>query len=246
MTNERKRLFLNLIFPTVFVAILWLIRLAQTRWNIPLNQLGIYPRSVRGLPGILMAPLIHGSNNHLLSNSVPLIILGTIMFYFYRGIAFRIFFWLYLMTGIWVWAGARSGGAYHLGASGLIYGFVSFLFFAGIFRKDHRLMRISLLVLIFYNGLVWGVFPLVDSISWESHLLGSLAGIICAWFFRAEGPERDKFSWEQESSAEEDSEDDLEEYEEIEETPHEKGNTGPENTVEPIKVNYIFKPVDKK
>ncbi len=206
MKTSTKQLLLNILFPTLFVAFLWIVRFAETCFQLPLEQFGIYPRSLHGLPGILASPLIHGSNSHLLSNSLPLLILGTIMFYFYQGIAFRIFLWIYLMTGLWVWAGARSGGAFHIGASGLIYGFVSFLFFAGIFRKDPRLLRISLLVLIFYNGLVWGVFPIADSISWESHLLGSLAGITCAWFFKTEGPERQRYSWELETEPGEDEE----------------------------------------
>ncbi len=141
------------------------------------------------------------------------------------------------MTGLWVWAGARGGNAYHIGASGLIYGFVSFLFFAGIFRKDPRLLQISLLILLFYNGLVWGVFPLVDSVSWESHLLGSLAGIVCAWFFRGEGPERKKYSWE--TDPEEDDPEDGEE----EDREYESGTKPPDNH---LKVNYIFLPEEKK
>ncbi|HXC06516.1 MAG TPA: rhomboid family intramembrane serine protease, partial [Bacteroidia bacterium] len=176
MTSEKRSFLLNLLFPSLFVALLWLIMLAQTTFQLQLQFLGIYPRSIHGIPGILAAPLIHGNVQHLLSNSIPLLVLGTMMFYFYQGIAFRIFFWVYLMTGLWVWAGARGGTAYHIGASGIIYGFVSFLFFGGIFRKDPRLLKISLLVLLFYNGMVWGVFPMNDSISWESHLLGSIAG----------------------------------------------------------------------
>ena len=234
MTSERKSFLLNLLFPSLFVALLWVILFLQITFHLPLQYFGIYPRSIHGIPGILAAPLIHGNIEHLLSNSIPLLVLGTMMFYFYQGIAFRIFFWVYLMTGLWVWAGARGGTAYHIGASGLIYGFVSFLFFGGIFRKDPRLLKISLLVLLFYNGLVWGVFPLVDTISWESHLLGSIAGIVCAWFFRKEGPERELYSWEKEP------EDDDDEEEEDEEHPGEQ--PPPSDTPTNPTINYIFKP----
>jgi membrane associated rhomboid family serine protease len=227
MTTERKRLLLDLLFPSLFVGLLWLIELIQLHFQINLQAFGIYPRSIKGLPGIILSPLIHGSLEHLESNSLPLMVLGTMMFYFYRGIAFRIFLWVYFTTGLWVWAGARGGDAYHIGASGLIYGFVSFLFFAGIFRKDPRLMQISLLVLLFYNGLIWGVFPLIDHISWESHLLGSVAGIVCAWFFRSEGPERVKYSWELEPEEEEDQDDNL---------------PGPPD---PIDITYVFVPTEK-
>ncbi|HEV7231444.1 MAG TPA: rhomboid family intramembrane serine protease [Bacteroidia bacterium] len=236
MNKERRLFFLNLLFPTLFVALLWLVQFAQSQLDFNFQAFGIYPRSIHGIPGIFAAPLIHGGYEHLLSNSLPLIVLGTMMFYFYKDIAFKIFFWVYLMTGLWVWAGARGGAAYHIGASGLVYGFVSFLFFGGIFRKDPRLLQISLLVLLFYNGLVWGVFPLVENISWESHLLGSVAGIFCAWFFRKEGPERQQYSWETEP-------DDDEE----EDSP----SDGPEHLHQDPKppsmhVNYVFLPDVKK
>jgi membrane associated rhomboid family serine protease len=233
MNKERR---LNLLFPTLFVALLWLVQLAQSQLDFNFQAFGIYPRSIHGLPGIFASPLIHGGYEHLLSNSLPLIVLGTIMFYFYKDIAFKIFFWVYLMTGLWVWAGARGGAAYHIGASGLVYGFVSFLFFGGIFRKDPRLLQISLLVLLFYNGLVWGVFPLVENISWESHLLGSVAGIFCAWFFRKEGPERQKYSWESEPDTEDDSSPDED---------AEDSDQGP-SQLPPRQVNYVFLPSKKK
>ena len=100
------------------------------------------------------------------------------------------------MSGIWLWAAGRE--AYHIGASGLVYGFASFLFFSGIFRKERSLMVLSLLVVFLYGSLVWGIFPIHPEISWESHLLGSLAGIITAFYFRKEGPQEKKFEWEDE------------------------------------------------
>jgi membrane associated rhomboid family serine protease len=118
------------------------------------------------------------------------------MFYFYRPIAFSVFFWIYVMTGVWLWAAGRE--AYHIGASGLIYGFSSFLFFSGIFRKERTLMVLSLLVTFLYGGLVWGILPLSPQISWEAHLLGSLAGFITAFYFRKEGPQAKKYDWEEE------------------------------------------------
>lgn len=123
---------------------------------------------------------------HLISNTLPLMVLGPIIFYFYRSIAFNVFFWVYLMTGVWVWAAGANG--YHIGASGIIYGFITFLFFSGIFRKDPRLMALSLFVTFLYGGAIWGIFPLQQGVSWESHMLGSLAGIITAYNFRNEGP----------------------------------------------------------
>ncbi len=101
---------------------------------------------------------------------------------------------IWLFTGFWVWLAARDSS--HIGASGLIYGFVCFLFFSGLLRKDTRLMAVSFLVTFLYGSMVWGILPVDQSISWESHLFGSIAGIFCAIYYRAEGPQRTKAQWE--------------------------------------------------
>jgi membrane associated rhomboid family serine protease len=186
MRNKTSKLFFSLFYPIVFVMLLWLIKFYEIISNNNLSWYGIYPRTVHGLIGIFAAPLLHADFDHLLSNSLPLLILGTIMFYFYRPIAFQVFFWVYLMTGVWVWAAARE--SYHIGASGILYGFVSFLFFSGVFRKDTRLLALSMFVVFLYGGTVWGILPFKNGISWESHLLGSLAGLITAYNFKKEGP----------------------------------------------------------
>ena len=195
--NENKfNIIKGVFYPVLFVALLWLIKFIEEFYGLSFVKYAIRPRIFSGLIGIPLSPLVHGDWYHLYSNSIPLLILGSIIFYFYRPIAFHVFFWVYLMTGIWVWAAARE--AYHVGASGLIYGFVTFLFFSGIFRKDRRLLALSMLVAFIYGGLVWGVFPLMPQISWESHLLGSLAGIITAYHYRNEGPEPIHYDWEKE------------------------------------------------
>ena len=186
MRNTTSKLFFSLLYPTVFVLTMWGVKLFEYIEDVNLSWYGLFPRSVHGLVGIVISPLLHADFSHLIANTTPLIILGTIILYFYRSIAFQIFFWVYLMTGIWVWAIGRE--AYHIGASGIIYGFVTFLFFSGIFRKDSRFMALSLFVVFLYGGTVWGIFPLKNGMSWESHLLGALAGLITAYHFRKEGP----------------------------------------------------------
>ncbi|WPP53217.1 rhomboid family intramembrane serine protease [Catalinimonas niigatensis] len=145
---------------------------------------GILPRSITGLVGILAAPLIHGSAFHLLSNTFPLIMLLIAVFYFYDEIATEVFFWIYLATGFWVWVVARQ--AYHIGSSGLVYGLAAFLFFSGIFRRDVRSTAVALVIAFIHGGMVQGLVPGDSSISWESHLLGSAAGIFCSFYFRKE------------------------------------------------------------
>lgn len=186
MRNRSSKIFFSILYPSIFVAVLWVVKLFEIAFEANLSWYGLYPRTIHGLPGILFSPLLHGDMDHLMSNSLPLLILGTIMFFFYRPIAFKVFFWVYLMSGVWVWAAARD--SYHIGASGLIYGFIAFLFFSGIFRKDTRLLALSMFVVFVYGGTIWGIFPLTPRISFESHFLGALAGLITAYNFRKEGP----------------------------------------------------------
>ncbi|MCX6291440.1 MAG: rhomboid family intramembrane serine protease [Bacteroidetes bacterium] len=163
-------------------------------------KFGILPRQAEGLIGIITAPFIHANYDHLLSNTLPLLVVGSGLIYFYREIAFRMISLIWLFTGFWVWIAARPDS--HIGASGLIYGFVVFLFFSGIFRKDRRLLSISLLVTFLYGGMVWGILPVDQTISWESHLFGSLAGILCAVYFRKEGPQAVVHVWEEDDAIE--------------------------------------------
>nr|MQY79897.1 rhomboid family intramembrane serine protease [Bacteroidota bacterium] len=157
---------------------------------------GIYPLKLKGLKGIILSPLVHANFRHLLDNSLPLLILGVAIFYFYSKVAYRVFFLTYIMVGIWVWFGGRE--AYHIGASGLIYGFASFLFFSGILLGEVRLLAISLLVVFLYGSMVWGIFPIKKGISWESHMLGAIAGLILSFYYRNQGPQRIEYDWEEE------------------------------------------------
>lgn len=190
----------TVFWPALFLVILWLIEwyaeTGHTRWI----SLGIYPRTVEGLTGIFTAPFIHGGLDHLLSNSLPLLIVGTGLFYFYHQIAFRVIGLIWFLTGFWVWLAARQ--VTHIGASGLIYGFVCFLFFSGLIRKDTRLAAVSMLVAFVYGSMVWGILPVDQAISWESHLLGAFAGVFTAIAFRKYGPPRQKAQWEIEEEME--------------------------------------------
>jgi hypothetical protein len=122
------------------------------------------------------------------------------MIYFYKEIALGVIGLVWFFTGFWVWLAARQDA--HIGASGLIYGLVCFLFFSGLLRKDTRLLAVSLLVTFLYGSMVWGILPVDQTISWESHLLGSVSGIFCAVYFRKLGPQRPKAQWELEEEME--------------------------------------------
>lgn len=187
------RLVKSLIIPLTFPFLIWVIFLLSLALELDLRRMGILPRDLFGLFGIVTAPFIHANISHLMSNTIPLILLGWSIFYFYSKVSSRVFLVVYLLTGFLVWLLARE--VYHIGASGLVYAFVSFLFFSGIFRKDNKSIAIALLVTFLYGGVVWGILPGQKGISWESHLFGGIAGLIAAFIFKNIDPPK-KYDWE--------------------------------------------------
>jgi membrane associated rhomboid family serine protease len=202
VSMEKKKVIDSIMYPVMFIVVIWAVKLVETIFHLSFYTFGIFPLSPDGLKGILFSPFIHGDFKHLISNTLPLLILGTSLFYFYRVVAFRVLIFSWLVTGVWVWAMARP--SFHIGASGVIYSLAAFMFASGVIRKHPRLMAISLLVVFLYGGMVWGILPLKEHVSWESHLMGMLCGLLLAWFFRAYGPQRNKYSWELEEDMQED------------------------------------------
>ena len=226
--EEKSALRKSIFYPALFVAVLWIVKLLEVYFKWNLVNLGIQPRTAQGLIGIVTGPVVHASYDHLLSNTLPLLVVGAGLIYFYREIAFRVMALITLFTGFWVWIAARPDS--HIGASGLIYGFVCFLFFSGILRKDRRLLAISLLVTFLYGSLVWGILPVDQTISWESHLFGSVAGLLCAIYFRKEGPQAPHHVWEEEEEVEM-----GDEFWKEQEATNENPPSDP-----PIQINYIY------
>jgi len=179
---EESRFRTSVKYALGFIAVMWFIKLAEWLLSADFGIYGIYPRTLTGTVGILLSPLIHGDFTHLFSNTFPMVVLGIGVMFFYRRVAVDVFFLIYLLTGIAVWFFARQ--AYHIGASGIIYGLVSFLFFSGLIRKDLKSVTVSLVVLFMYSGMLQGIFPTTYGISWESHLMGSVVGFGCAVAFR--------------------------------------------------------------
>jgi len=233
MYKPDKILFLkSLIFPLAFTFLLWVIKLIELYLNMDFAFLGVYPLKLSGLIGIITSPLIHGDIQHLLSNTVGVFLLCWAVFYFYTKVALRVFIFIYLLSGFWVWFFARE--AYHIGASGLIYGMASFLFFSGIFRKHIPLMAVSLTIVFLYGGIIWGVFPTFEKISWETHLTGLFAGIIVAFYYKNEGPQRPQPFDEQEEDADDD-------YYKINENIEEDNKDEKETNHNNIEIKYHFK-----
>ena len=196
---KRKNLT-SLKFSAIVLIIIWSVKIFEIVFDYDFTEYGVLPRKFNGLIGILFSPLIHSDINHLLSNSLPVIILCLLIFNFYSQIAKKIFIYLYFISGLWLWCIGRE--SFHIGASGLIYAMASFLFFSGILRKNSQLSAVALLVIFIYGGLFWGLFPIHKNISWEGHLTGFIAGILVSFIFRKDGPKRKKYNWEIEEDLE--------------------------------------------
>ena len=196
---KRKNLK-SLKFSAIILIIIWSVKLFEIVFNFDFTEYGVLPRNFNGLIGILFSPLIHSDVNHLLSNSLPVIILCLLIFNFYSQIAKKIFIYLYFISGLWLWCIGRE--SFHIGASGLIYAMASFLFFSGILRKNSQLSAVALLVIFIYGGLFWGLFPIDKNVSWEGHLTGFIAGILVSFICRKDGPKRKKYNWEIEEDLE--------------------------------------------
>jgi len=197
VSNKSEKIDLKkFLVPLAFPLILWIIHLISFIFQIDLTRMGILPRNLAGLLGIITSPMAHGDFSHLISNTIPLVILGWIIFFFYPKVSYLAFGFIYFFTGLLVWIFARQ--VYHIGASGVVYGFVSFLFFSGIFRRDNKSIALALIITFLYGGLVWGMIPGLKGISWESHFLGAVTGLAAAYIFRKVDPPAKKYDWEDE------------------------------------------------
>ena len=156
-------------------------------WPDLKHSFALYPRSLHYLPGVISTIFVHKNLEHLSSNYLPFFIAILGIFYFYKDIALKVTLIAHIGTGILTWMFARS--AFHIGASGMVYALVFFAVLSGVIRKNKKLRVFALVCLVFQSGLIWGVFPLEESISWESHLMGALVGSLMAIVFRHQGPQ---------------------------------------------------------
>lgn len=203
MENQGFKYTDAVIFVPLFsVLLIWAVHWYELKFGVNLNSLGIYPRKASGLKGMVLSPMIHGSLNHLYNNTPPLAVLTAATFYFYRTVAWRVFFLGILLSGLLTWVIARP--SYHIGASGLIYVLVSFIFFKGIFTRHFRLISLSMAVVFLYGSMIWYIFPIEEGISWEGHLSGFLVGLYFSLTFKTPLPEEKKYAWQKEDYVEDD------------------------------------------
>ncbi len=179
---DKKHLRAALLLPLATCLVVIVLHIIRTVLFIPARPFSVLPRSIAFLPGILTSPFIHGGYGHLFSNILPLFAgLGVILL-FYRKVAIRSILLIYFITGGLVWLFARE--VFHIGASGVVYGLISFIFWSGVFRRSLKAIMLALIVIMLYSGMLIGLFPIEEGVSWESHLFGVVAGMIVAYLYR--------------------------------------------------------------
>ena len=182
MKEERTKMLLSLLPASILVLGMWLVKLAELSAGEQYYWLGVFPRTVEGLLGILTHPLAHGDMGHLVANTMPILILGWMAKFFYPRQFHIIFIGGWILTGIMVWIMARS--SWHIGASGLIYALAFFVFFTSILRRNRQQTAITFFVIFMYGGIIWGLLPLQPGVSFEAHAAGAIVGTIIAFVFK--------------------------------------------------------------
>ena len=190
-----------LLIPFFTVLLIWVVYYFELKWGVNLNRLGVYPRDLSGLQGVLFSPFIHGSLDHLYNNSLPLFILLAALIYFFPRQAFRVVLIGTLASGLLTWLIGRP--SYHIGASGLIYVLASFIFFKGIRSGHYRWVALSLGVVFVYGSMLWYILPIEEGISWEGHLSGFISGLLLSVLLPRSMPKAPKYPWEAEDYKEE-------------------------------------------
>ncbi len=180
--QARRNFRLALRVTLVFIGILWSILIVDAAFSLRLGQYGLRPHVPAGLLGVVTAPLLHGGFAHLLSNTIPLLISMTATLYLYPASSLRVIPLLWLGSGLIAWFIGRP--SLHIGASGLIYGLLAYVFLGGLLRRDMRSVSVSLLVGFLYGSMIWGVLPIRPHMSWEMHLSGALVGLLLAVLYR--------------------------------------------------------------
>lgn len=209
MIDKTPSLKNSLFIASAFVIFLWLIKLSELLLHWDLLGLGVYPQTISGLIGIVTAPLIHGSWQHVAGNSLPLLLLGGLLIYGYPKSRWWALLIIWLLSGIGVWLIGRE--SYHIGASGLTHGMFFYLFISGILRRDKRSAALLMVAFYMYGSMLMTIFPREQGISFEYHLFGGVAGVLCAIMFRHwdAKPVEKTYSWENEPD--EDDDDDWDE-----------------------------------
>lgn len=205
----------TIIIPLLLLLPMWIIFLFEINGHGFVGCYGVIPRTFVGLRGILLSPLFHSGWKHIISNTFPLAFLSFIALLMYDRLAYYVIFFGWIISGTILWLIGNPPFlddyvSCHIGASTIVYLLASFIFFSGIIRKERGLMAISLIIILLYGGMIWGMVPQEilpqlksdvgnNSISWEGHLSGFITGAFFAYIFRKIGPQKEEPKWNQEN-----------------------------------------------
>lgn len=193
-SNAGTKIDLSVLrIPLLFVAIIWALYWLEIRFGLNFNKYGVYPRTWEGLRGVFFTHFIHSDTSHLFNNSIPLLVLLTALFSFYKEVGYKVLIIGGILSGFLTWIIARD--AYHIGASGIVYLLFSFVFFSGVIRRHYRLIALSLVVIFLYGSMVWYILPIKEGMSWEGHLSGFIIGILLALLYRKKGTVKEEFQF---------------------------------------------------
>ena len=183
---DKNRLFYALWTTGLFIVLIWGVYGINEAYALNWRRWGNHPRDWDHVWGVFTYPFLHGDLEHLWNNTATFFTLNSLLFYFYRSIAARVWIGLFLISGIGLWVFAQGGN--HIGASGVNYALAAYLFSSGAIRKSQLLLRVSLLVAFLYGGMVWWMLPIDEHISWEGHVAGAISGVLLAVITRRWGP----------------------------------------------------------
>lgn len=190
-TSKRPLWLSAAMYTGGFVVLLWIVEIVDVISGSRVQDAGINPRTVDGLWGILFAPVLHDDWAHLIANTVPLLVLGFLVMLsgLGRGLAATGIIWIVAGIGTWLIGGSNSN---HIGASGLVFGFIAYLLTRGIFTRNLGQLALGVVVFVLYGGALWGVLPSTPGISWQGHMFGAVGGVLAAWFLSADARESRK------------------------------------------------------
>lgn len=204
--TEKRKFLGSLVIPLLIVAVMWVVKIIEVSFDIDLGRWGLRPQTWSGLVGILTMPFLHGSWEHLMANSVPVIVLGTALYYCYPTLAHRVMLFSYFGSGLLTWC-LGNPVSIHVGASALIYSLNLFLIVSGFIRGNRQLIVIALIMVFLYGSFIWGMIPALaipQNISWEGHLSGAIIGVFLAFLLRKEGPQKEVYHWDEDEDNEND------------------------------------------
>ena len=164
------------------VLVIWLVGIVNAFMAYSLNRYGLYPRSVDHLLGVFTMPLLHGSFQHLMGNTFAVVVLGSLAAIGRRRQLLSLTLFVAFWCGVLVWVFGRP--SFHIGLSGVIFGYWGFALANGYFERSFKAISVSLFTLFFYGAMVWQVFPLSQGVSFEGHFFGALAGIAYSYIKR--------------------------------------------------------------